>query len=349
MDLKVVKHNLKELRYAKGLLKKYKSFLVSGRYYLFPSKRAISLNDEKILNQAKVYFTKDIKSSKTTWIISKLNKTDFFSVRNKSKTALKYQALYSANNFDKVREVKLFSFDRKEILTFCTSAKAKEKQILEYEQFGKYFNMPYIENCIEYDSAYKIAMVDLVSRPSEDKALENITNNHEKFNKNKDIKTKKVSDFVSFNYDNDEKNKILDNIVKHLNNDSLEMDLPICLQHGDLSRDNLIYGICDEKQDFWWIDWEHVGERFFLYDYFFYMINTAVYFKNNEALNSFLSGECDENLKKYFKNFKAKFNPKLKKDYLIVFFLEFLKERVCEQDNLLTLNIYFELIKNILV
>ncbi len=82
MDLKVVKHNLKELRYAKGLLKKYKSFLVSGRYYLFPSKRAISLNDEKILNQAKVYFTKDIKSSKTTWIISKLNKTDFFSVNS---------------------------------------------------------------------------------------------------------------------------------------------------------------------------------------------------------------------------------------------------------------------------
>ncbi len=347
MNFKAIKNNLQEIKYIKSLLKKYKSLLLPGRYYLFLSLRAICINEEKTLYLSKKYFNKKIKPSKTTWLISKLNETNYFFVKRNKNNLEKYEAIYSANNSDKVREVKLFSFKRKEILTFCISNKECDKQILEYENLHNYFKMPYVEKYLEFDNAYKILMVDFLIRPKEDKALESIVSSYINFTAKNDIKTKKTTEIISFKYDNEEINNALATISSNINKELIDLEFPICLQHGDLSRDNLIYGKCKDEEDFWWIDWEHLGERFFLYDYFFYMVNTAVYFNDREALDLYISGKCDEILITLFNNYKINYNSKFKKDYFMIFYIEFLKERVCKENNFSILNLYLDFLKSV--
>ena len=119
----------------------------------------------------------------------------------------------------------------------------------------------------------------------------------------------------------------------------MDIAIPLSLQHGDLSKDNLLYGECDGKKDFWWIDWEHADERVFFYDYFFYITNSAIYY-DTLAYEHYMSGEADEDLKCFFDHFGLKYTPERKKDYFLIFSVVFLKERVCDTGRLETLKTY---------
>ena len=61
--------------------------------------------------------------------------------------------------------------------------------------------------------------------------------------------------------------------------------------------------MCEGKRDFWWIDWEHAGERIFFYDYFFYILHSALYF-GREPFEAYLGGEGDEELSALFREMK---------------------------------------------
>ena len=122
------------------------------------------------------------------------------------------------------------------------------------------------------------------------------------------------------------------------------MRIPICVQHGDLSKENLIFGECEGKLDFWWIDWEHIGERAFFYDYFFYIINSSLYYDMN-AYKSYISGEADDSLRKMFAHFALEFNSEDRFNYFLLFTIPFLKERVCSKGGLPVLKTYYNLIE----
>ena len=346
MWLKRIKSILYEVRYLKKTIKKYGDSLLQGRYILFPSMRAMVADNTASLENAKPYFEKKSSSSKMQRLISKLNQSKYYFNKNKG-SSKKYEALYVANNYDKIREIKLFSFERKEILTICTSAEACIKQISEYEKWHKYFKMPPVVRQDKYENGYEIAMVELQPRPAEVYALSAITHCFSMYAEthNEDLQEEQVSNIIHFCY-NEEMNSFLQKISESINPEVLKLKIPICLQHGDLSRDNLMYGQCSNEMDFWWIDWEHARNRIFFYDYFFYILNTAIYFSDLEGIKAYLNGNCDEHLKKYFESFNLQYDPRYRKDYFMVFSIVFLKERVCDTGRIKALEMYCDFIHN---
>ena len=339
MRLNEIKRVLSEILFFRNTLKMYGEVLKKGKYVIFPSMRAMVVDDKTSYDTAKRYFHKNLPKSYRVFLVNKLNAIGFF--RNNRKSVQNYEAFYVANNYDKVRETKLFSFERKKILTICANSEDYLNQIKWHKDKHSFYNMPRIEENRKYKNSYEISMIDLLSRPGEEQALDNILCSVMRENEQKNDNLRlEVSEIIKFDYENKEMKVILDNISSHISPEILSLCIPLCEQHGDLSRDNLIYGQENEKTDFWWIDWEHLGNRMFLYDYFFYIFNTAVYFKDKMSFDFYINGRHNEKLKKYFNFFGIEFSENNLKDYFLVFVMEFLKERVCDLDNLIALKMY---------
>lgn len=336
---------LHEIRYFKKIIKKYGEALLPGRYRLFPSMRAIVADDPVSLDLARPYFEKAIAPSKVKKLISWANQVGYYQNKREC-VSEQFQAVYSANNYDKVREIKLFSFERREILTICASAHAFERQLLEYESLHPYFAMPFLEKRTQYENSYKIDMVDLIPRPDDEFAVKTIGQCICAYHRAHLAEAGSISarQIAKFSYERQELNDLLTELVEKISVGALALEIPLCFQHGDLSRDNLIYGQCAQKTDFWWIDWEHSGQRLFFYDYFFYILNTAVYFKDKTALEAYLNGDYDDHLKEYFSQFSVQYAPEYRKDYFLLFAVAFLRERVCDKGNLSALKMYNEFI-----
>lgn len=343
--IKHVMYVLHEVVYFKKLIDKYKDSLLPGRYRLLPGLRAMSADNPASLKKAEQYFVKNTKSGITDKLVSKINQSDYY--KNKTNgAAKKYEAIYSANNYDKIREIKLFSFARQEILTVCTCEETQKKQLAEYGFLHKWFPMPRITENNRYPNTYEIAMVSLLPRLSDKEALNTIARCVSAYGAENPelVKKQSAAELAAFDYD-EEMNSLLAGIASEIPTDILQQEIPVCLQHGDLSRDNLLYGVCETTTGFWWIDWEHAKARPFFYDYFFYMLNTAVYFKDTEGLNAYLKGENDDHLQVLFSQFGMPYSTAYRKEYFLLFSVVFLKERVCEPAHTNAMKMYCEFIK----
>ena len=349
MNFKGIRRTVHELLYFKKIIKQYGAQLLPGNYYLFPSMRAIAADNPDSMECAKLYFEKKKAASKATALITKLNQSSFYHNRQKSDLE-KYEAVYVANNYDKVREIKLFSFQRKQILTICTSAQICRQQLEEFQQLHSYFSMPGLAAQPDNERGYTISMVSLLPRPEEKQALENIATCCSAYHVAHPAQTNSlpVCHILDFSYDDPTLVQPLADLANRINNTAKQLQIPLCLQHGDLSRDNLIYGNCDEKDDFWWIDWEHARPRLFFYDYFFYILNTAVYFKDTTALQNYLQGDYDRHLSEFFEKFSMDYDPHLRKDYFLIFAVVFLKERVGDRGNARAMKMYCDFINQTL-
>lgn len=343
MKIRSVLSVYKEIRYLKSIIKTYGDSLAQGNYHLFGCFRSMSLEDAEIMALASPYIEKQALSNIKASIACKLNRIHFF--KNK-KTNGKYEAFYSANNFDKKREVKLFSFKEKKILTICTAPQEAEKQLWQFQAFSKQYPMPFVKASDTYPCAYEISMVDLQAFPGDVIALGAIAECGMKAIALQDAELQKASarELIAHSYENTEMNEMLAELISHINDDLLAENIPLCLQHGDLSKDNLIYGDADGKRDFWWIDWEHVAKRPFFYDYFFYILNSAIYF-DNKALQSYMRGEGDASLSAFFAAYGLTYDFHKKKDYFLLFAIVFLKERICDRGNIHALKMYFDFLK----
>lgn len=342
--LKALLHCFGECRYLKAVFKQYKKSLCKGKYRLFPGLRAIVLDEDSALNKAEMYFRAPECSGIYRLTVVFFNR--IFRFRNNSESGI-YEAIYTANNYDSTREVKLFSFKKNKILTICTSGQELERQISEYRKLHTTFRLPKAEKSNEYSNALEVSMVELKNRPPEREALKSIIKHsllmYQSAAQTEDKKFC-MKDSEGILIDNTEINSRLSAIVSSISEEALQTDFPVCLQHGDLSRENLIYGECDGLCDFWWIDWEHSGERIFFYDLFFYILNTTAYYDNPEALDAYYNGKYDAMLKEYFATFKLNYDSNSRNDYFLVFVWLFLRERVCDQEKIPALRMYFELL-----
>ena len=334
---------IKDAKYIGSILRKYNEVLAAGKYYLFSSFRAMSLNVPETLKAAERYFSFKKTHPMRIKGANLFNKLGCYINRNKKSTG-EYEAFYVANNYDKVREVKLFSFTSKQILTICKDEADKKRQLDEYVMFSHAYNMPHVRTNPNYANAINVSMVDRMVSPGDCFALTaiaeaTVANNPDP----KSLLYIPISELISFSYENKKINLMLKDLADRLDDAVLQSVLPLCMQHGDLSKDNLIYGECDGKTGYWWIDWEHASERVFFYDYFFYIIHSAMY-DDFEPISCYLSGENDETLKAFFEHFNISFESDKKWDYLVVFAMCFLKERVCDLGYVSTLEAYCELI-----
>ena len=344
LHLKGLYSTLSEIRFFVKTLRKYRKILKTGKYVLFPTMRAMSIKESNIYEKANKYFFREIPVSPTVKLVNAFNKCGVF--YNNSQSEQLYDAFYIANNYNAVREIKLFAFDKKKILTICANHNDFEEQLLLYNNLHSFYNLPLITQTGRFENSYEISMVDCHSRPDEIHALTNILASAMN-NSNRNAKKHPISELLSYNYSDTEMNSILNDIYGKIPSDLLNSNFSVCMQHGDLSRDNLIYGESDGKTNFWWIDWEHIAPRIFLYDYFFYMINTAFCYHDTSALDAYMNGNHNGDLKKYFEFFEMKFDPAKLEGYFLVFLIVFFKERICDLGHLGVLKDYCNYLKEI--
>ena len=166
MRLKTLKTVRREFKYLKSVIKKYGDSLIPGKYVVFPNRRALSLNDVDSLSESERYFNRNKSIGKLIYFVNFVNNINYF--KNKNRNSLcSYEAVYTANNYDEVREVKLFSFKNQKILTICTNAVSFNSQINQYSDFGRGYNMPKVEPSDKYENSFEIDMVSLQDRPEE--------------------------------------------------------------------------------------------------------------------------------------------------------------------------------------
>ncbi|MGE6260641.1 phosphotransferase family protein [Heyndrickxia sporothermodurans] len=105
------------------------------------------------------------------------------------------------------------------------------------------------------------------------------------------------------------------------------MKLPYTLLHGDLWTSNILYKKSDDF-DVYFIDWEYSSEFIFFYD-LFNMMWLEVYMNNNYVyVEKYVNGDYDLYFYNMFAIFDLKFQSKYKQDYFIIYFLEFMKNRL---------------------
>lgn len=338
--------HIRQARYIRSILRKYRSALAPGKYYMFDNFRSLCLQSSIIPGETEQFFPVESSTRIRRCTCKVLNVLRYFYIGRGNFEGI-YEALYIANNYDKIREIKLFSFKKKKVLTICTSDANATRQLEEYETFGKAYKMPSVTKNDQFENALEISMIERLIYPGEEQALTAIAMATETYNQNmSNLHREQVKSLISFDYGDDLINAYMADLLKGLPKDIMELNLPICLQHGDLSKDNLLFGVADGEEAFWWIDWEHVGNRVFFYDYFFYIINSAFY-KDVAAFRYYISGRADAILDKFFSRMGVEFDSAKRWDYFIVFSIIFLKERVCDLGNIGALNRYCDLIKEL--
>lgn len=337
MMIKTLWHLYPKIKYLKNTFKKYKKSLVPGTFYLYPCMRAIVLQDKQFRTQADAYFSNMPFQSRYQFAVKYINKLKC--LKNKRSQFAEYQAMYIANNSEKVREVKLFSLHKQKILTICTSAEERDKQISLYSMLHEAYHLPVVTISEEYDYSYFIDMVSLSPTPNNESAIVEIAESTKRFT---GIHTqKKVNEVLTYTYEDNRFQEILNRIAEQISPEVMDDSITLCIQHGDLSSENLIYGKSNNHVGYWWIDWEHVRERIFYYDLFFYIQHSAFYFNNDMILQEFLSGKFDLILSDLFRRFGQVYVPKCRKEYFCVFLITFLVERVCDNGYFETLEMYY--------
>lgn len=334
---------LKETRYIGGVLKEYSDVLTPGKYYIYNSFRAMSVQHVHVRMSADQLFhmQRPYKAREKTARV--LNRLKYFANRNRCSSG-EFEAFYIANNEEEHREVKLFSFKNKRVLAICVNRDAMDRQLQEYQELGHAYKMPAVVKSDRYDGALETDLVERRTFPGDNAALTTIARATAAYNPEPDkLFYKSIEELIEFSYGDEEINVLLGRLAEGVASELLLCRLPICLQHGDLSKDNLLYGESQSCEDFWFIDWEHKKERVFFYDYFFYLLNSG-FCGDVGALSCYMSGENDGVLREFFQHFKLEFCPDKRRDYLLVFAICFLKERVCNLGNVGTLKAYCELI-----
>lgn len=343
MNIKRMYQLLREFGYLRGVLRRFGDSLVPGRYHLFRTMRSLCHTGEGSMRAARPYFDKNKNAAgKLTSLVDFFNQKGFFSNRNRRASG-EYEAIYTANNYDRVREVKLFSFQNKRVLVIPVSAKAREAALSEYRSLSPLYPMPAVRPSDKYENAYEISMVDLRARPEEPAALFAIASCSARAIPESPTVTT-VADLCSYRY-GAEMDDLLAPLAAVVRAAFAEATaFPLSLQHGDLSRDNLLYGEADGRTDFFWIDWEHLAQRLFFYDYFFYILHTAACGGDHAPLDAYLSGACDEHLSSLFSTFGLAYDGEKRRDYFLLFALAFLKERVCDLGSVDALRMYCDFI-----
>lgn len=100
------------------------------------------------------------------------------------------------------------------------------------------------------------------------------------------------------------------------------------IQHGDLWEGNILFD--NEKCKYNIIDYEMVGERYFLYDFFLYIYNFIEVENNFKLLDMYFTGYYDEILNNFFCALKLRYNKNDKMKYFEQFIINFTKERLCK-------------------
>ena len=328
----------KKYRFYNGIFKSYKNELKNGKYYMYPDMRTICLKSDVPFYDA--FFKKDFGAGGVS-----LNR--LFNVcggivgkKNKDKH---YSALYVANNDDPKREVKLFDRDNGLVKIICVDRTSYQNAIALRDRLGHSFDLVPLAECCEESNVIIERMVFAAKRPEESVALRSIADSISRQSVRNTVCASEIIEETEKRYSQYPE---LENVVERVRV-LKDREIAVCVQHGDLSSDNLIYGRVDENEGFYWIDWEHVGDRPFFYDYFFYILNSAIQNGNMQPYEAYLRDPTTT--ARLFDAFGCAYDDALRKAWFLIFFLVFFLERLLPVGSVSAFGKYYHFIGKMLV
>lgn len=238
---------------------------------------------------------------------------------------------------------KIFDFYNKKILTRHVSQSNYYKNIKNYKTFNSHFRIPSITHYCSANYVTMEEMVDFIPRNklkerNFDKIVDYIFNSYcdyfEMRVKASQYNTAKAADFLT-DYQlnlNSDAVFITNKLKKYIERNSLNRNIPILLQHGDLSLSNILLA---KNKKCYIIDWEHANSYSFLYDIMWAWQNEAINRNNYYFLKEYYSGKYDKNLQRIFNIFNLSYDDNLRHVYLNIVIAELLYKRIYTQGSTL--------------
>lgn len=220
-------------------------------------------------------------------------------------------------------DIKIFS-DTNTLILSSTKEHYQQK-FQYYKTFSSFFQMPKL---LSHDSGNCILteeLIDFRSKTEEDDPLILSTIYHDYrnyFAKKQATAVYRSMDELLTTSSNADNKQDFERLLNMIDPQLLEAAFPFLPLHGDLWTDNLLVAKSDDQV--WYIDWDTAGEYYFLFDFFKFMWNELDVHDNRSYYERYLSGDFDDQFTELFAIFNLEFQPAHKKDYLLLFFLNFM-------------------------
>lgn len=249
-------------------------------------------------------------------------------------------ALFSNKQKSEIQygDLKIFDFEKKEILTSYFSAKSYQKKLNDTKYFSRFFEIPEVK---AFNEKERITIEELIEfKPKKDynstdffKTINYILDSHTEYfkesKKNKTFKLIKPASFFEFKNFHPVNQRNLSTIKSLIGEKQLQIELPTCYQHGDLSYSNILLsktGMC------YIIDWEHASDFTFLYDIMWPWQNEAINHNNFFLIERYFNGTFDIYMKNLFSAFDLEFCTEHRLTYLLIMIGELVWRRVLKQE-----------------
>lgn len=331
MRISSIVRRIEQISYVYKTFHELSPYMQRGQYCLQDNMRSLIRKED--VNKYSIYFRKEPKGKCDRLLIRLLNTGAIFTANGKYVPCDEmYGALYIANNYDEIREVKLLDVVNEKVKVFFVDKKSKEEFIELNYYLSEICHMPKIHSKKERNNGLTLSLIKRMNFPKESGAIEDICNTHVRmlYNVGKCpvFEKRYCGTYASKARIGAEAKELIEELLQHIPQKLCDIQYTTCLQHGDLSADNMIYGKADGYEGYWWIDWEHLQERVFFYDVFFYIINTAVMDQNYVPTEEFLAGCYDKCLMKLFETAGHEYVAVERKQLFLLFVIDFIKERL---------------------
>lgn len=319
-------------------------YLAEGIYSVNYAKKIFYRNDHQVINYLTTYFNVSFDDARNKTIVQKLN--SFLPTSKKVKKARHEEVLFKGSfvlfsnklkSESQYGDVKLFDFDKSEILTSYFSASSYQKKLHDTLYFQKYYNTPVLLSFSDDELITIEKLIDYI--PLNDFTKENYlktTNDilvahlgyFKECNVGQSIKYIKPNRF--FEYENchpDNVRSLL--ILQSLIGEAWQKtDLPLIYQHGDLSYSNILLSKTDRT---FLIDWEHASYYTFFYDIMWPWQNEAINKNNYFLIKCYLNGVFDKCLVEIFSVFGFEFKPSYRVSYFSIMLSELVYHRILKR------------------
>lgn len=339
--MKVFLSKIAKLSKRKKTLKKFKRFLINGKY----------IGDLR----AKVFYLKEASSSER-FCIDYLKrsfpkgylKKQFFKcdVRTKDKEFEGSIIVFGNTSMgEKPASVKIFNLESKEVVTIYQDEKKLIQDLSAYDYFVEKLPLvPVLSKDLQKGIIKeKLIFGKTISQLDQEEyyhLFEDIINYYvQYFKSEKKLKKILIVDLINESIEKQIDTSIGKKIFMRLKNIKNKQVILKTL-HGDFTYSNLLL----DNQGCYFIDFEHFADYSFYYDIFWLMQNEYVYNQNKTLLNLYFKGELDALFRKLFDSVEECFDENMRDVYYYVFLLEMYNKRVYNSSEK---NIVFDYIKKI--
>lgn len=286
---------------------KYRNYLMEGWYKYNDSATVLCNSRDKafVKEETRLNFT----SSHRNKLLSLITRMTVVYIGGKKK-------IFNANYLvvtSSLKDIKFFDIESRHIITVF-SDKNRYCQILSNRNlWASHFNcVPFTSNSqlLGIDEVY-IKRISYNSSTIYERVLKDYSKYFEECkpnrNRNYTNNEERIMHFCDTFRVNDYKSELL-KIDTQLFNKTV-------LTHGDLWHSNIIYdGVAH-----YYIDFENIKERVFIYDLYMYIFADWFYHDDKELTENYYTGKYDESLNYLFGLFNTSFKSNLRKTYMVYF------------------------------